>query len=112
MAASSAAAALAPATTTAAATVATATTSATVTAAAAAVAAATTTAAAATTGGTSFAWASLIDRQGSTFHGLTVELRDGSLSVRFSAHRDKGEAAGLAGEFILHERDFGDRAGL
>ena len=111
MAASSAAAALAPATTTAAATVATAT-SATVTAAAAAVAAATTTAAAATTGGTSFAWASLIDRQRSAFHGLAVELRDGSLSVRFSAHRDKGKAAGLAGEFILHERDFGDRAGL
>ena len=108
MAASSAAAALAPATTTAAATVATAAAT-TVTAATTAVAAAATTTA---TGGTSFARASLIDRQRSTFHGLAVELRDGSLSVRFSAHRDKGEAAGLAGEFILHERDFGDRAGL
>src|SRR2546430_1868459 len=85
-----------------------------ITAAAAAVAAAT---AAVTTSATAAGWAwfsrsSLIHRQGPTFHGLAVELRDGVLSVLIRTHRHKGKAARFAGEFILHERYFLDRASL
>jgi hypothetical protein len=105
-----AAATVAPATTTAAATIAT---------TAAAIAAATTTASAAvaatttaTTWWACFAWASFIDREGPAFNGLSVELRDRRLGIGFRAHGHEGEAARLAGEFILHERDFLDWSSL
>ena len=61
---------------------------------------------------TGFAGPGFVYSQRPTFDGLTIELRDGRLSVRLSTHRDEGEAARLAGEFVLHERHFRDRAGL
>ena len=41
-----------------------------------------------------------------------MELRDGLLGLLGARHGDKGEAAGLAGEFILHEGRLGDGAAL
>jgi hypothetical protein len=102
------AATVAPATTAAATETASATT---VTAAATTTAAvAATTAAAAWWAG--LAWPSFVDRERAAFNGLAVELRDRRLSVSFRAHGDKGEATGLAGEFVLHERYFLDWSSL
>jgi hypothetical protein len=104
-----------------AATVAPATTAAatTITAAAATIAAATTAAAAAVAATAAAAtwWArlartSFVNRQRPTFNGLPVELRDRRLSVGVRAHGHEGEAARLAGEFVLHERHFLDWSSL
>ncbi len=92
-------------------TAATAAVAATATAVAAATAASTT-AAAATTGRTCFARTSLVHRQRTTFDSLPIELGDRCLSVCFSSHRHKGEAARLTREFILHERHFLDGSSL
>jgi hypothetical protein len=109
----SASATVAPATTAAATAVTAATTSAAVAAAAttvtAAAATATTTAAA---GGPRFTGSGFVHSQRTTFDSLPVEFCNGGLSIRFRTHRDESKAARLAGEFILHERDFRDRSGL
>jgi hypothetical protein len=75
--------------------------------AAAAVAAATTTA-----GRSRFPRASFIYGQWPTFNRLSVEFRDGVLSVLFGTHRDKRKATRFAGEFVLHEANFLHSAGL
>jgi hypothetical protein len=103
------AATVAPATTTAAATV-TAPTAAVATAATTVATTASATAAAARWA--CFAGTSFVDRERTAFNGLPVELRDRRLSVSFRAHGDKGEATRLAGEFVLHERDFLDWSSL
>jgi hypothetical protein len=81
---------------------------ATITAAAAAVAAATPAAAARAR----FTWTRFVHGQGPAFDGLAVEFRDRFLRVGFIAHCDKGETARFTGEFVLHEGDFLDCAGL
>jgi flagellar biosynthesis regulator FlaF len=103
------AATVAPATTAAATTITA--TAATVTAATAAVAAPPP-AAAASAWWARLAWTSFVDRQRSAFNGLPVELRDRRLGIGFRAHGHEGEAARLAGEFVLHERDFLDWSSL
>jgi hypothetical protein len=60
------------------------------------------------TGRASFAGARFIHGQGTAFDRLAIELRDCLLGVCFRCHRDKGEAARLAGELILHQRDLLD----
>jgi hypothetical protein len=81
------------------------------TAAAAAIAATTaaiTAAAASATGRASFAGARFIHGQGTAFDRLAIELRDCLLGICFRCHGDKGEAARLTGELILHQRDLLD----
>jgi hypothetical protein len=101
-----------------AATVAPATAAATVTAATTTVATTSTSAAtvAATTAATAWwaclAWTSFVDRERPAFNGLAVEFRDRRLRISFRGHGDKGEATGLAGEFVLHERYLLDCASL
>jgi hypothetical protein len=63
------------------------------------------TTAASTTGRASFTGASFVHGQGPTFDGLAIEFRDRFLGVCFRCHGDKGEAARLTGELILHQRD-------
>jgi hypothetical protein len=78
------------------------------TAAAAAIAATTaaiTTAAASATWRASLAGAGFVHGQRPAFDRLAIELRDRFLSICFRCHRDKGEAARLTGELILHQRD-------
>jgi hypothetical protein len=41
-----------------------------------------------------------------------VELRDGGLRIGVTSHRDERKTARFAGEFVLDEQHFGDRAGL
>jgi uncharacterized membrane protein YphA (DoxX/SURF4 family) len=80
-------------------------------AAAAAIAATTAaiaTAAASATGRASFTRARFVHGQGTAFDRLAIELRDCLLGVCFRCHRDKGEAARLTGELILHQRDLLD----
>jgi hypothetical protein len=79
------------------------------TAAAITTAPATTAAAAA---GTRFTGTRFVHGQWPAFHGLTVEFGYCLLRIGFIAHCDKGKAARFAGEFVLHEGDFGDRARL
>jgi hypothetical protein len=93
----------------AAATTAVATATAAITTTAAAVASSTTAAAARWA---CFAWSRFVYSQGPSFDGLAIEFADGALSVLLRSHRDKGKSARLAGEFVLHERDFLDRTGL
>jgi len=83
---------------------------ATITAAATAVAAATP--AAATAAWARFTWTRFVYGQGPAFDGLAVKFSDRFLRVRFIAHCDKGETARFTGEFVLHEGDFLDCAGL
>ena len=104
------AATVASATTTAAATVTTAATTVAAATTAAATAVAATTAAAAWWA--CFAWTSFVDRERPAFNGLAVEFRDRRLRISFRGHGDKGEATGLAGEFVLHERYLLDCASL
>src|SRR5262249_40345486 len=59
-----------------------------------------------------FSRASLIHCQRPAFNGLTIEFRDGVLSVLFGTHGDKRKAARFAGEFVLHEGNFLHSAGL
>ena len=92
------------------ATAAVATTTTTIAATAAAVAA--TTAAAPTATWACFTRTRFVHGQGPPFNGLAVELGDGLLRVGFIGHGDKGKTARLAGKFVLHEGDFGDRARL
>jgi hypothetical protein len=109
----SASATVAPATTAAATAVTATTASATIAAAAATVTAATAAAATTTAAGRAcLTGPGLVHGQRTTFDGLPIELCNGGLSISLRTHRDKGEAAGLAGEFILHERDLRDRSGL
>jgi hypothetical protein len=89
------------------------TTAAAITATTAAAAIAATTAAiaaaaASATGRASLAGARFVHGQGTAFDRLAIELRDCLLGVRFRCHRDKGEAARLTGELILHQRDLLD----
>jgi hypothetical protein len=74
--------------------------------------AATIAAATTTTGRSRFSRASLIHGQWPAFNCLSVEFRDGALSVLFGTHRDKRKATRFAGEFVLHEGNFLHRAGL
>jgi hypothetical protein len=76
----------------------------------AAIATATTavTATASTTGWASFTGARFVHGQGPAFDRLAVKFRDRLLSVCFCCHGDKGEAARLTGELILHQRDLLD----
>src|SRR5437016_6043886 len=99
-------AAIAPA-----ATVAAATTAAAI-ATAAAAAAVSASAAPTPTRRTGFSGPGLIHGQRTAFHGLAIEFGDGILSVLLGTHRHKSKAARFAGEFVLHERHFLDRAGL
>jgi hypothetical protein len=46
------------------------------------------------------------------FEVFSINLRDGFLRIGVRTHRDKGEATGFAGKFVLHQHDFLDRAGL
>jgi hypothetical protein len=80
--------------------------------AAAAVSTTTTAPAVPSAAGTFFAWARFIDRQRTTFQRFTVELIDRVLCVCFTRHCDESEAAGFAGEFVLHEHHFADSARL
>ena len=41
-----------------------------------------------------------------------MELRDRILRIGFTGHRHEGEAAGFAGEFVLHEHYFAHCPGL
>ena len=75
------------------------------TTAAIATTAAAVTAAASTTGRARFTGARFVHGQGSAFDRLAIELRDRLLGIGFGCHRDKGEAARLTGELILHQRD-------
>jgi len=88
----------------------------TVAAATAAITTTTTAVAAATTAAAArwacFAWSRFVYSQRPSFDSLAIEFADGALSVLLRSHRDKGKSAGLAGEFVLHERHFLDRAGL
>jgi hypothetical protein len=63
------------------------------------------TAAASTTWRAGFTGARFVYGQGPAFDCLAIELCDRLLSVCFGCHRDKGEAARLTGELILHQRD-------
>ena len=110
----SASATVAPATTAAATAVTATTASATVAATATTVTAAATPAAATTTATRRpcLTRPGFVHGQRTTFDGLPIELCNGSLSIRLRTHRDKGEATRLAGEFVLHERNFRDRSGL
>jgi hypothetical protein len=56
--------------------------------------------------------ARFVDAEGASLDLLAVKLGDGVLSVCLGGHGDEGESAGFAREFILHEQDFGDGAGL
>jgi hypothetical protein len=82
--------------------------------AAAAAAIATTTAAIAaaaastTTGRASLTGTRFVHGQGTAFDRLAIELCDCLLGICFRCHRDKGEAARLTGELILHQRDLLD----
>ena len=82
------------------------------TAPAAAVSATATTTAIPSAAGTFLAWARFIDRQRTTFQRFTVELIDRVLRICLTRHGDEGEAAGFAGEFVLHEHHFTDSARL
>jgi localization factor PodJL len=59
-----------------------------------------------------FARTRFVHGQGPTFDGLAIEIGDRFLRIGFISHGDKSEAARFAGEFVLHESDFGDRARL
>jgi hypothetical protein len=82
------------------------------TAAAAAIAAATAAvaaaAAASTTRWASFTGARFVHGQRPALDRLAIEFRDRLLSICFRCHGDKGEAARLTGELILHQRDLLD----
>jgi hypothetical protein len=65
-------------------------------------------AAASATGRASLAGARFVHGQGTAFDRLAIELRDCLLGICFRCHRDKGEAARLTGELILHQRDLLD----
>jgi hypothetical protein len=95
IAASTAAAAVAAATTTVAA-------AATATIAAATIAATT----AAASGWTRFARTRFVDSKRPAFNRFAVELGDRFLCIGLVRHGDEGEAARLAGEFVLHEGNF------
>jgi hypothetical protein len=60
------------------------------------------------TGRASFTGARFVHGQGTAFDRLAIELCDCLLSICFRCHRDKGEAARLTGELILHQRDLLD----
>jgi hypothetical protein len=62
--------------------------------------------------GAIFARAGFIDGQGPVHEIATVEKADGLLGFFCGRHRHEAKAAGFAGEFILHQSGFGDRAGL
>jgi hypothetical protein len=53
-----------------------------------------------------------IHTQGASFNLLAVQLADGVLRIGFGSHGHKGESAGFAREFILHEQHFGYGASL
>lgn len=78
-------------------------------AAAAAVIAAPTTAPTRTT---IFAGTRFIHGQRATLERFAMKHLDGTLGFFGSGHRDEGKPAGFAGHAILHQRDFGDGAGL
>jgi hypothetical protein len=65
-------------------------------------------AAASATGRASLTGARFVHGQGTAFDRLAIEFRDCLLSICFRCHRDKGEAARLTGELILHQRDLLD----
>jgi hypothetical protein len=64
------------------------------------------TAAAATPGRTSFTGSRFVHGQWPAFDRLAIEFRDRFLGICFACHRNKGEAARLTGELVLHQRDF------
>jgi hypothetical protein len=80
------------------------------TATTAAIATATTavTAAASATRRASFTGACFVHGQGPAFNRLSIELRDRLLGICLRCHCDKGEAARLTSELILHQRDLLD----
>jgi hypothetical protein len=68
--------------------------------------------ASATAGRSRFPRASLIHGQWPALNGLSIEFRDGVLSVLVGTHGDKRKATRFAGEFVLHEGNFLHSAGL
>jgi hypothetical protein len=78
------------------------------TAAAIAAAAAAITAAASATRRASLTGARFVHGQRPALDRLAIEFRDRLLSICFRCHGDKGEAARLTGELILHQRDLLD----
>src|ERR1051325_6635798 len=56
--------------------------------------------------------AGFIHRERTTIHSLAVEEADCLLRLGVGRHRDESKAAGFPRELILHQCDFGDRAGF
>ena len=61
---------------------------------------------------TVFAGTRFVDCQRTAVKFLAVELIDRCLSRLVRVHRDEGESARAACEFVLHQHDFGNRAAL
>lgn len=78
------------------------TTAATATEVAARAIEASTTAAATTACRTVFARTGFVDCKGTAIEIFAVELLNSCLSLGIGCHRDEGESAGAASEFILH----------
>jgi hypothetical protein len=72
---------------------------------ASATAAVTSAASTTTTGRARFTRARFVHGQRPAFDRLAIEFRDRLLGICFGCHRNKGEAARLTGELILHQRD-------
>ena len=51
---------------------------------------------------TVFAGTGFVDCEGTAIEVFAVELLNGCLSIGIGCHRNEGESAGAAGEFILH----------
>src|SRR5262249_10164629 len=81
-------------------------------AAATAVGAASTATAAAAAARALFARTRFIDGQGTALQVFAVEDFDRLLGFGVARHGDEGETAGFSGEPVLHQDDFGDRAGF
>lgn len=61
---------------------------------------------------TVFAGTCFVDGQRAAVKFLAVKSCHSSLCLGVRAHRDEGEAAGAAGEFVLHQHDFRNGAAL
>ncbi len=56
--------------------------------------------------------AGFVDAKGASIYLLAIKLAYSVLCIGFGSHGHKGESAGLAREFILHEQHFGHSASL
>src|SRR5205085_10821693 len=59
-----------------------------------------------------FARTRFINGERAPLERLAINFRNRLLRILVGAHRDKGEAARFAGEFVLHQHDFLHRTGL